>query len=86
MDYQDGNRYPTIVFIPGGPTGVTEKSFDPFWQLLASRGYAVFAPNPRGGVGHGDKFAAAAYRDLGGKDFEDIMAGVAPPGAGVNTS
>ena len=76
VDYQAGKRYPTIVIIHGGPTGINAKAFDPFWQMLAGRGYAVFAPNPRGGGGHGDKFIAANYRDFGGKDFQDIMAGV----------
>ncbi|MFN8575174.1 MAG: S9 family peptidase, partial [Gemmatimonadaceae bacterium] len=75
-NYEDGKRYPTIVYIHGGPSGVNTKSFDPFWQLMAARGYAVFAPNPRGGTGHGDKFYAANFKDFGGKDYQDIMLGV----------
>ena len=74
--YTAGRRYPTIVFIHGGPSGVNSKVFDPFWELLAASGYVVFAPNPRAGTGHGDKFYAANYRDFGGKDFQDIMRGV----------
>jgi dipeptidyl aminopeptidase/acylaminoacyl peptidase len=33
-------------------------------------------PNPRGGLGHGETFAAAALGDVGGADFGDVMASV----------
>ena len=74
--YRPGTRYPMIVYIHGGPSGVNQKVFDPFWQLLAANGYVVFAPNPRGSTGHGDKFYAGNYKDFGGKDYEDIMTGI----------
>ena len=33
-------------------------------------------PNPRGSGGYGGAFRAANLRDWGGKDYQDIMAGV----------
>jgi dipeptidyl aminopeptidase/acylaminoacyl peptidase len=43
---------------------------------LAARGFAVFMPNFRGSTGWGIEFAESNLGDMGGKDFEDIMAGV----------
>jgi dipeptidyl aminopeptidase/acylaminoacyl peptidase len=31
-------------------------------------------PNPRGGYGHGEAFAAATRGDVGGADYGDVMA------------
>ena len=44
--------------------------------MLASRGYAVFAPNIRGSSGYGQTFLGANKADWGGGDFKDAMAGV----------
>ena len=33
-------------------------------------------PNPRGGCGHGEEFAAAARGDVGGADYGDVMSAV----------
>jgi dipeptidyl aminopeptidase/acylaminoacyl peptidase len=33
-------------------------------------------PNPRGSQGYGEQFALACVEDWGGKDYEDLMAGV----------
>ena len=45
-------------------------------QWLATAGYAVFLPNPRGGVGHGRDFAAAVARSVGGSEWSDIISGI----------
>lgn len=68
--------YPLAVLIHGGPTGAWSDNFEPWSQLLASRGYAVFSPNIRGSVGYGHAFIEANRGDWGGGDFKDIMAGV----------
>jgi dipeptidyl aminopeptidase/acylaminoacyl peptidase len=44
--------------------------------LLASRGYFVFFPNPRGSFGFGEAFTRANAKDLGHGDLRDILAGV----------
>ena len=43
-------------------------------QLLATAGYAVLLPNYRGGVGHGNDFAAAARAGMGTVEWDDVMA------------
>ncbi len=52
INYQRGTRYPLVVEIHGGPSWQWEDRAMLTWhdwaQWLASRGYAVLMPNPRG--------------------------------------
>ena len=67
---------PTILEIHGGPAAMYGWSFFLEFQLLAARGYSVVYVNPRGSTGYGRLFSGAVINDWGGKDFEDIMAGL----------
>jgi dipeptidyl aminopeptidase/acylaminoacyl peptidase len=71
---------PTVVLVHGGPYGRWSSGLHVHWgdwgQWLATAGYAVLMPNPRGGFGHGERFAAAAHADVGGADYADILAAV----------
>jgi dipeptidyl aminopeptidase/acylaminoacyl peptidase len=67
---------PAILEIHGGPMAMYSWSFFFEFQLLASHGYAVVFSNPRGSTGYGRAFSAAVNNDWGGKDFEDVMAGI----------
>src|SRR5262249_2326625 len=67
---------PFVVLVHGGPTGRWSDSFEPWGQLLASRGYVVLYPNIRGSTGYGQKFVEMNRADWGGGDFKDVMAGV----------
>ncbi len=69
-------RLPLVTLIHGGPTGRWADTFEPWGQLLAARGYAVFYPNIRGSVGYGHRFIEANRADWGGADFKDVMAGI----------
>ena len=71
-----GRRLPLVVLVHGGPTGRWSTGFEPWGQLLASRGFAVLYPNIRGSVGYGHAFVEANRADWGGGDFNDVMAGV----------
>ena len=64
-----------VVLAHGGPTGQTQDRFDANAVALASRGYFVIAPNPRGSTGYGRAFEEANRRDLGGGDLQDYVAG-----------
>ena len=70
------HRPPAILEIHGGPMAMYSWSFFFEFQLLASHGYAVVFTNPRGSTGYGRAFSAAVNNDWGGKDFEDIIAGL----------
>ena len=74
--YQEGKKYPTVLFIHGGPHGTYGSSFMFQCQVFASNGYAVIYVNPRGSQSYGQDFAYACVGDWAGSDFQDIMAGV----------
>ena len=78
--FKEGNPVKTIVQIHGGPEWAWWSGWLGSWhewaQMLASHGYAVFLPNPRGSDGQGAAFARAVVKDWGGGDFQDIMDGV----------
>ena len=65
-----------IVYIHGGPTAQTMNSFNRFVQYAANQGYMVLAPNYRGSTGYGKEFQQANLFDMGGGDFQDVLAGV----------
>ncbi len=66
---------PAILLPHGGPTGQTDDTFNRTAIALASRGYLVLAPNPRGSTGYGRAFELANRRDLGGGDLVDEVYG-----------
>jgi len=73
---REGEKPPAILEIHGGPAAMYGWSFFYEFQLLAAHGYAVLFTNPRGSTGYGRAFSAAVNNDWGGKDFQDIMAGL----------
>lgn len=75
-DYVAGRRYPTLLWIHGGPVAQYANSFSLPWQIFAAHGYVVVAANPRGSSGRGEAFTTAIYKDWGGKDSEDVLAAV----------
>jgi hypothetical protein len=48
---RDGSN-PAIIFPHGGPTGQTVDSWSRWSYALATRGYIVLMPNPRGSTGY----------------------------------
>ncbi len=77
--FDAGKRYPMVVEIHGGPANLTSASwpssrFD--MSVMASLGYFVFFPNPRGSYGEGEAFTRANVKDFGGGDLRDILAGL----------
>ncbi len=73
-----GGPLPTLVLVHGGPYGRWGGGLNLSWaawaQWLALAGYAVLLPNPRGGYGHGERFAASVRGAVGKEDFGDVMA------------
>ncbi len=47
---------PVVVSVHGGPEAQELPSFNPIYQYLLSRGYAIVAPNVRGSAGYGRAF------------------------------
>ncbi len=74
-----GRKYAMITLIHGGPSNSQKSSWPADFALpgvLASQGYYVFMPNPRGSYGQGEAFTRANIKDFGGGDLRDILAGV----------
>jgi dipeptidyl aminopeptidase/acylaminoacyl peptidase len=69
-------KLPTILRIHGGPVAQYSTGFNLEWQMLAAKGFAVVAANPRGSSGYGREFSRAIWADWGNKDYDDVMAAV----------
>ncbi len=72
----EGAKAPLILEVHGGPALAWGDGYSHEFQVLAGRGYAVLAPNPRGSAGYGEAFCKKILNDLGGDDFRDLMAGI----------
>ena len=77
VNYREGTRHPLVILPHGGPEGISMNGWNtrPLYpsHLLASEGYVVLKPNYRGSGGRGTAFASANHRDLGGKEFDDVL-------------
>jgi dipeptidyl-peptidase-4 len=74
-------RYPVLIHVYGGPHAQVVRnafrpSFQPWRDLLASRGVLVFSVDGRGSGGRGHEFETPIHRRLGKVELEDQLAGV----------
>ncbi|MEZ7830424.1 MAG: S9 family peptidase [Gammaproteobacteria bacterium] len=76
VGYQVGTRYPTILWLHGGPASQFNFGYNDTAQLFAANGYAVIMPNPRGSTGYGSEFAHGTVAAWGENDFDDVMAAI----------
>lgn len=75
--YVAGRRYPLVLRIHGGPYESSTMAFSTFYQLAASHGYLVFAPNYRGSMDLGNAYVHAIFNDPSTGPGHDVMAGIA---------
>jgi dipeptidyl aminopeptidase/acylaminoacyl peptidase len=73
-DFDENGSYPVILDVHGGPHGNHGFTFNAGAQILASHGYIVVAPNPRGSGTYGKEFGEAVHGDWGGEDWLDLLA------------
>jgi dipeptidyl aminopeptidase/acylaminoacyl peptidase len=80
IDFDPARKYPLLVVIHGGPTGVSRPT--PFTSstypidVWVPRGVLVLEPNYRGSAGYGAKFRALNVRNLGIGDAWDVLSGI----------
>lgn len=77
--YVAGQRYPTVLWIHGGPNAQDAHETDGYSlirQWLSAQGYAVLSVNYRGSSGRGDAYAHAIAADWGNKEVLDLHAAV----------
>ncbi|MDZ5470241.1 S9 family peptidase [Bacillus sp. 31A1R] len=75
-NFKEGEKYPLILEIHGGPHAMYANTYFHEFQTLAAEGYAVLYINPRGSHGYGQKFVDAVRGDYGGRDYADVMEAV----------
>lgn len=79
--YDPAKKYPLLVMIHGGPTGVSLPTLSANVYaypvpIFLSKGALVLEPNYRGSAGYGAAFRALNVRNLGVGDMWDVMSGV----------
>jgi dipeptidyl aminopeptidase/acylaminoacyl peptidase len=79
-DFKLGKKYPLLVVIHGGPTGVDQPilSADRYYPIerFVAKGALILRPNYRGSAGYGEKFRSLNVRNLGVGDYADVISGV----------
>ena len=78
VGYAEGQRYPLIVAIHGGPASADVLRFNGGYsaQVYAGAGYAVLKPNYRGSRNYGNEHRTDIVGDYFTMGYEDIMTGV----------
>jgi dipeptidyl aminopeptidase/acylaminoacyl peptidase len=71
--YRQGQKYPTLLRIHGGPNGQDDHSFSFEREIFAANGYLVVAANYRGSNGRGSAYQKAIFADWGDKEVVDLL-------------
>lgn len=77
-DFNPDKKYPTLLYCQGGPQSALSQFYSFRWnfQLMASQGYIVVAPNRRGMPGWGVKWNEAISKDWGGQPMQDYLSAI----------
>ena len=79
-NFDPGKKYPLLIVIHGGPTGVDQPIVNPdrYYPIerFVAQGALVLRPNYRGSAGYGEKFRSLNVRNLGVGDYADVISGV----------
>ena len=79
-DFDPKRKYPLLVVIHGGPTGIDTPALGPdrYYPIerFVEKGALVLRPNYRGSAGYGERFRALNVRNLGVGDYADVISGV----------
>ncbi len=77
-DFDPNKKYPALLYCQGGPQSAVSQFYSYRWnfQLMASKGYIVIAPNRRGLPGFGSSWNEQISGDWGGQAMLDYLAAV----------
>ncbi|MBP3789505.1 MAG: S9 family peptidase [Prevotella sp.] len=80
-DFNPAKKYPTIVYVYGGPHAHNVEAswhwYSRSWETyMAQKGYVLFILDNRGSENRGRDFEQATYRQLGQIEMQDQMKGV----------
>ncbi|MEO6132839.1 MAG: S9 family peptidase, partial [Saprospiraceae bacterium] len=77
-NFDPAKKYPTLLYCQGGPQSALTQFYSFRWnfQLMASNGYIVVAPNRRGMPGHGTEWNEEISKDHGGQVMKDYLSAI----------
>lgn len=75
-DFDPSKKYPLVLYVHGGPTASSLRSFAAVPQIMAAKGWIVFQPNYRGSNSLGNEFQSAIANDAAEGPGQDVMSGV----------
>jgi dipeptidyl aminopeptidase/acylaminoacyl peptidase len=77
-NFDPAKKYPTLLYCQGGPQSALTQFYSFRWnfQLMASNGYIIVAPNRRGMPGHGTAWNEEISKDHGGLAMQDYLSAI----------
>ena len=77
-DFDPNKKYPTLLYCQVGPESIVSQLYSFRWnfQLMASQGYIIIAPNRRGLPGFGVEWNAQISGDWGGQAMRDYLSAI----------
>ncbi len=77
-DFDPSKKYPTLLYCQGGPQSVVSQSWSYRWnfELMASQGYIVVAPNRRGLPSFGQQWLDQISGDYSGQNIKDYLSAI----------
>ncbi len=77
-DFDSAKKYPAILYCQGGPQDMVSQFWSTRWnfQIMASAGYIVVAPNRRGLPGFGQVWNEQISGDYGGQNQKDYLSAI----------
>ena len=77
-NFDKNEKYPTLLYCQGGPQSVVSQFWSYRWnfQLMASEGYVVVAPNRRGLPSFGQEWLDQISGDYSGQNIRDYLAAI----------
>ncbi len=78
VGFNPETKYPTLLYCQGGPQSPVSQFFSYRWnfQLMATMGYIVVAPNRRGLPGFGSEWNDQIGGDYGGQCMQDLLSAI----------
>ena len=77
-NFDKTKKYPTLLYCQGGPQSALTQFYSFRWnfQVMASQGYIIVAPNRRGMPGHGVEWNEKISGDWGGQVMDDYLSAI----------
>jgi dipeptidyl aminopeptidase/acylaminoacyl peptidase len=77
-NFDPAKKYPTLLYCQGGPQSTVSQAWSYRWnyQLMASQGYIVVAPNRRGLPSFGQEWLDQISGDYSGQNIRDYLSAI----------